>query len=113
MDRQEIFSGKTVEEAVETGLNALGVTREEAEITVLEEGKKKLFGSVPASVKITVKDNRTDGERAVDFLKGLFEKLSSDAVPVLSSEDEKIEINLRSESARGLIGRSGEVIDAI
>ena len=31
MDRQEIFSGKTVEEAVETGLNALGVTREEAE----------------------------------------------------------------------------------
>lgn len=113
MDRQEIFSGKTVEEAVETGLNALGVTREEAEITVLEEGRKKLFGSVPASVKITVKDNRTDGERAVDFLKGLFEKLSSDVVPVLSSEDEKIEINLRSESARGLIGRRGEVIDAI
>lgn len=113
MDRQEVFSGKTVEEAIETGLNALGVTREEAEITVLEEGKKKLFGSVPASVKITVKDTRTDGERAIDFLKGLLEQLSSDAVPVLSGEDEKIEINLKGESVKGLIGRRGEVIDAI
>lgn len=113
MDRQEVFSGKTVEEAIETGLGALGVAREEAEITVLEEGKKKLFGSVPASVKITVKDTRTDGERAIDFLKGLLEQLSSDAVPVLSGEDEKIEINLKGESVKGLIGRRGEVIDAI
>ena len=34
------FSGKTVDEAVENGLKTLGLTREEAEIRVLEEGKK-------------------------------------------------------------------------
>ena len=33
------FSGKTVEEAVEEGLAALSLTREQAEIVVLEEGK--------------------------------------------------------------------------
>ena len=38
------FTGKTVEEAVENGLRELGLSREEAEIRVLEEGKKKLFG---------------------------------------------------------------------
>lgn len=48
------FSGKTVEEAVEEGLAALSLTREQAEIVVLEEGKKGgLFSKgVKARVKI-------------------------------------------------------------
>ena len=49
------FTGKTVEEAVETGLKELGLTKEEANIRVLEEGKKKLFGSVKARVEIAKK----------------------------------------------------------
>lgn len=113
MLKQKIFSGKTVEEAINTGLEEFSVSREEAEIEVLEEGKKKLFGSVPAQVKITVKEKRTDGERAVDFLKGLLALLQSEAVPLLKSEEEKVEINLQTESTRGIIGRRGEIIDAI
>ena len=107
MERKEIFSGKTVEDAIETGLKLLGVTREEVEIETVEEGKKKLFHSVPAQVVITVKDNRTDGERAVVFLKGLFEKLGYEVDPVLTSEEEKIEIELNTDSTRGLIGQIG------
>ena len=34
------FTGKTVEEAIEEGLKTMGLAREEAEVTVLEEGKK-------------------------------------------------------------------------
>ena len=112
MVRQEEFSGKTVEEAVETGLGELGVTREEVEIEVLDEGKKKLFGSVPARVKITVKPKLTDGERAVEFLKGLLIHLEIEAVPELKDEGEKIVIDLQS-SGKGIIGRRGEMIDAI
>ena len=113
MERRETFSGKTVEEAIEIGLKELGVTREEVQIETVEEGKKKLFKSVPAQVVITVKEKRTDGERAVAFLKGLFEKLGYDVEPVLKSEEEKIEIELNAESTKGLIGRRGEVIDSI
>ena len=47
---ENVFTGKTVEEAVAEGLKALGITGEQAEITVLEEGKKKLFGSIKAKV---------------------------------------------------------------
>ena len=46
------FTGKTVDEAVENGLKELGLARENADIRVLEEGKKKLFGSVKARVEI-------------------------------------------------------------
>ncbi len=49
------FTGKTVEEAVEKGLKELGITAEQADIKVLEEGKKKLFGSVKARVEIAAK----------------------------------------------------------
>ena len=46
------FTGKTVDDAVEKGLKELGITREQADIRVLEEGKKKLFGSIKARVEI-------------------------------------------------------------
>ena len=110
---EKIFSGKTVDEAVEAGLTELGISREEAEIEVLEEGKKRLFGSVPAQVKITVRPKLTDGERAVAFLEGLFEKLGQEAIPALTEEDDRIVIDLSAGTTKGLIGRRGEMIDAI
>ena len=54
MDKEEkIFEGKTAEEAVEAGLAAMGLAREDVEVEVLNPGKKKLFGFVPAQVKLT------------------------------------------------------------
>ena len=59
------FTGKTAEEAIETGLNELGLSREEADIRILEEGKKKLFGYVKARVEIGLRRRNgrgADGE---------------------------------------------------
>lgn len=114
MAKSEIFTGKTVEEAIETGLEALGAAREDVEIEVLDEGKKRLIGkSSPAEVKLTVKEKLTDGGRAVVFLEGLFALLKEDVKPQLQSEDEKIVIQLEADSSKGLIGRRGEIIDAV
>ncbi len=108
-----LFSGKTVEEAVKIGLEELGLTRDEAQIEVVEEGKKKLFGSVPAQVKITPIPKLSDGERAIAFLKGLFEFIGEGAEPSLTEESERIVIQIDAPSAKKLIGRRGETIDAI
>ena len=76
------FTGKTVDEAVEKGLKELGLTAEQADVRVLEEGKRKLFGSIKARVEIAAKEaplsvsSATDGERTVAFLEGLFELLN-------------------------------------
>ncbi|MBD5636624.1 MAG: KH domain-containing protein [Clostridia bacterium] len=133
MEKSLNFIGKTVEEAIETGLKALGLPREAVEVEVLEEGKVRRIGkSVAAAVKLTILDKpkdaeeieekeekvpssseESDGERAVKFLKGLFKELGEEVKPVLESEDEKIVINLQSDSAKGIIGRRGEVIDAL
>jgi len=122
------FIGKTVEEAIEKGLAELNISREDADIRVLEEGKKKLFGSIKARVEIAVKEAEavvetvsvevateegTDGERAVKFLEGLFEILKVEAVSQLVSEGDKIEINVTAADSQSVIGKHGGMLDAI
>lgn len=110
---ENIFTGKTVEEAVQAGLEALGLTADEVEVEVLDEGKKRLIGSKPAQVKLTVKQKKTDGERAVSFLEGLLPLIGIEADIELKGEDEKIAIELKADSAKNIIGRRGEIIDAV
>ena len=122
------FTGKTVEEAVEIGLKELGLTAEEADIRVLEEGKKKLFGSIKARVEIaakevqeapkavqtaTVSGEATDGERTVVFLEGLFKLLKITACTELVAEGEKVEINVTAANSTAVIGKHGAMLDAI
>ena len=49
------FTGRTIEEAIETGLTSLNLNRDEVEIEILEEGRTGVFGvgSRPATVRIT------------------------------------------------------------
>ena len=109
---ENIFTGKTVEEAVKVGLETLGVKESDVTVEVLDEGKKRLIGSKPAQVKLTVIE-RTDGERAVEFLEGLFPLIGEEVHAELKGEDEKIVIELTATSAKNIIGRRGEVIDAV
>ncbi|BDQ58921.1 hypothetical protein EfsSVR2331_30460 [Enterococcus faecalis] len=40
-----IYEGNTIEEATQKGLQALGLTKEDVTIDVLDEGKKRIFRS--------------------------------------------------------------------
>lgn len=118
------FLGKTVDEAVEIGLKELGLSKEDVEITVLEEGKKKLFGYVKAKVQISYEEtpaeigqvsveDKTDGERAVEFLEGLFDIMNLTAAIELVKEQEKIIINVTAANSNAVIGKRGAVLDAV
>lgn len=108
-----VFTGKTVEEATESGLAALGITREEAEITVIEEGKKGIFGLGGSKAKVKVEKKATDGERAAKFIDGLFDILKINAFSEVVSDGEKVEINVQTANSHQVIGHHGEVLDAI
>ncbi len=135
------FTGKTIDEAIEKGLEELGISKENADIRILEEGKKKLFGSVKARVEIAaisgensgveevvkakeevknipvsapvIRENATDGERTVAFLEGLFELLHITACTELVSEGDKVEINVTAADTNSVIGKHGTMLDAI
>ena len=109
------------------------LTAEQADVRVLEEGKKKLFGSVKARVEIAAKEaetpveegteskalsnfcpaNATDGERTVVFLEGLFELLNITACTELVSEGEKVEINVTAANTTAIIGKHGASLKTI
>ena len=111
MEEEFVFTAKTVDEAIEEGLKAQGLTLDEAEIVVLEEGKKKLFGSIKARVKVTKKV--TDGQRAVEFIDGLFEILKISAVGEIVKEEEEIVIEVKATNSAKVIGKHGDVLDAV
>ena len=113
MESNNIFTGKTVEEAVESGLISLGVTRDEAEITIIDEGKKGIFGLGGTKAKVKVEKRATDGERATKFIDGLFEILKINAFSEIVSDGEKVEINVQTANSHQVIGHHGEVLDAI
>ena len=80
-------TGKTVDEAVAEALKALNVTAEQAEIEVLEEGKKAFlgfFGGKNAKVRVTVKEAVTPAEdkkvEAVEASEKTFSEAASEAV---------------------------------
>ena len=61
--RQYEATAKTVEEAIEQGLQELGVSIGDVDVRVVEEGSKGLFGffgSRPAKVRLTVKEAEED-----------------------------------------------------
>lgn len=107
------FTGKTVQEAVEEGLKQLGLTENDVTITVVEEPVKGLFGKIKKPAKVEINKNYTDGEKAVNFLDGLFNKLSIEAKAKLVSEGEQIEIEVITTSSAALIGYRGEILDSL
>lgn len=111
MADENVFTAKTVDEAIEEGLNALGITLDEADIVIMEEGKKKLFGAVKA--KVQIKKKSSDSKRAAEFIDGLMEILKISAVSEVIGEGDEIKIEIKATNSAKVIGKHGDVLDAI
>ena len=107
------FTGKTVDEAVDEGLKALGLTREEADIQVHDEGKKGGLFTKGVKARVRIGRKKTDGERAVDFLDGMFGMLGVTATTELEEGGENTKINVITPNSYALIGHRGEMLDAL
>ena len=110
--------GKTVSEAIISGCEALGVSREEVDVEVLDEGSKGVLGigGKSARVKITVK--RTDvsekGLRAKKSLVSILGFFVSTYSVHLGETSEVIKLDIKSGDETGLlIGRRGETLKAM
>lgn len=111
------FTAKTIAEAIELGLKELGITEAEAEIEILEEPTKGLFGKLKgkAVVKVTKKETKIEQneKRTLEFLENLLKYLDINATASYSVKEDKEVITLNAESSSSIIGYRGEVLDAI
>jgi spoIIIJ-associated protein len=123
-------------EAIEKGLKELGITKEEAEIKVLENEDKRSFFSIlaPRVVKVEIiskkqirenKAKRTEIEKEnIDFDAAIknVEKFLSEWVKVIPSsdlhytvnqEDGYLKVNIDGEDLNYLIGHRGDVLNQL
>ena len=112
--RQE---GKTVEEAIKLALEKLNIKKDKAEIEVIDQGSKALFGlfgGKDAIVEVKVKVNPK--EIGLDFLKGIFNNMPMDTeLDILEKEtnQEQVVYNVKSPDLGIIIGHRGETLDAL
>ncbi|HOP68250.1 MAG: RNA-binding cell elongation regulator Jag/EloR [Dethiobacteria bacterium] len=106
-------SGRSVEEAVEKALAALGVKKGNAEIVVLSEpsqGFLGLIGSKEARVRVSVKYEPV--EYLHHFLQELLEKMGlGDNKIQVREEEEYFQVEISGRKSGVLIGRRGRTLN--
>ncbi|MCD5405809.1 MAG: protein jag [Desulfotomaculum sp.] len=107
-------SGRTVEDALRSALLRLGVSREEVDYEVIDEGSKGLFGifgARTAKIRVVVKQNPVD--KLVKFLKEVTIAMGLLIDVEVSVKEGTISANIKGENLGVLIGRRGETLDAL
>jgi len=107
-------SAKTVELAIAEALNALGVTQEDVDVTVIDEGSKGgIFGigSRLAKVKVT---RKPDPETVVrNFLREVILSMGFSMEIETKLKERRMYVNFVGESMGILIGKRGQTIDSL
>lgn len=111
--RETQQTAKTVEEAVEQGLQILGVTRPQVEVEVLEEPSGGILGIGGRQAKVRLVVQELNVEKAVKLLEDILDKIGAEAsVDVLQNED-FVRFEISGEDPGLLIGHRGETLNAI
>lgn len=109
------IEGKTVESAIEEALMKLDIDREDADIEIIDEGNKGLFGLIgsrSAVVRVYKKTNYEDIVR--NFLCPILTSMGvSEDISVCKDGDNTINVRLMSDNIGIVIGRRGETLDAL
>ena len=108
-------SGKTEDEAIESALEQLNLTRDDVSVEIIEQAKSGFFGlkSSPAVVKIIYEAKEEHTERVERFLTGLLERMGSESEVKVSEGSGAVDVVLSGKDPGALIGRRGETLDAI
>jgi spoIIIJ-associated protein len=106
------YEGRTKREAVKKASEDLGVEAEQLKIELLDEKSK--FFSFGSTVRIRVYLEEEDiASEAESFLQGLFKTIGTDITTRSIEEDEKVYIEIISNSAGLIIGKRGKTLEAL
>jgi spoIIIJ-associated protein len=112
--REVTATGPSVEEAVESALAQLNISREEAEIEVQDEGKRGLFGlfgSRPATV--LVKEIIKPFDEVQKYLVSVSKMMGIDVEIDMKVDGRNAEFQLSGEKIALLIGKRGQTLNSL
>ncbi|UOQ83797.1 RNA-binding cell elongation regulator Jag/EloR [Gracilibacillus salinarum] len=112
--RKVTASGQTVDEAVQSALRQLNISEDQAQVEVIDEGKKGilgLFGSKPAIVKVTQKENPV--EKIKKYVKNIVNEFDAQFEIETNVVQNEVMIQLSGEKIALLIGKRGQTLNAL
>ena len=118
MSKEIITTGKTIADAIAAAVAELGVSSaEEIEYTVIDEGKKGIFGIVAVPAKISAKASYKGEIFALNFINQIVKDMGLDVKVEMkgvegSDKDCKL-IDITGEGAGTLIGHHGDTLDSL
>ncbi len=102
-------SGKTVEEAIDSAIEELGIKYENASVEILETPNQGILGILGnKSAKVKVKMKNGPGEYLGDYLEKLVEKMNIEAKIEIYEDNDKLEVEIFGDDVGTLIGRRGK-----
>jgi spoIIIJ-associated protein len=124
MQNQEVTSkeavdeGKTLDEAIENGLERLGLSRDEVEIEIIDEGSKgvlNFLGAKPAKVVVRRKDDTTEiAPKINEMLTNVLRLMEVSSQVDVRMEGDVHKVKIDTAGADGLlIGKKGQNLEAL
>ena len=106
-------SGRTVAEALDRALAALGVSRDEVEVEVIQEPRPALLGLGGREAKVRVTRKATPGAFAQQEAEQLLGLMGYEAQAAVEESAEGISLTFVGQEMDLLIGRDGKTLDAL
>jgi spoIIIJ-associated protein len=106
--------GRTIEAAIEEALEDLNIEMKNAEIEVLDEGSKRLFGLLGgrnAVVRVYKKENFE--EIVKNFMNPILDAMGLEEEMEIVMDGDILTVKLAAENIGIVIGRRGETLDAL
>ena len=107
-------SGKTVDDALHEALKELNASKDEVEVTVIDEGIKGflgMFGAKDAVIQVVRKFNPE--KIAVTFLNEMFQAMHMNVSIETKLKEKQVSIELSGDEIGVLIGKRGQTLDSI
>ncbi len=128
-------TGATIEEAIDAAARELQATRDEVEVEILENPSRGLLGLVgnrqarvratrrpvgaapdaasPASTEPAATTSQDLAERGAQLLRDIIAHIGVDAEVVVRSAEEGLVLEINGDTSGILIGRHGQMLDAL
>ena len=107
--------GRTEDEAIESALEQLGMSRDDVSVEIVEQARTGFLGlkNTPAVIKVQYESKENRAEQVDSFLTGLFQRMDIDVSLGITEEEGSISVILTGKDPGALIGRRGETLDAL
>lgn len=101
------FRDKKVEDAIELGLKELGITREQAVITILDQG------GFLRKARVDIVKKADECQQTLEFIEAVVEKMGIVCTADMVENEDGVTISISGKDTGALIGYRGDVLDAV